>query len=82
MKAVPKQAIVDYTVTELESIIRKMMAERKLPASAMDVILTRIVAKIREEEIGEYAATLILEMAEEDKEGGKDEKVDQESGNV
>lgn len=81
MKEVPKQAIVDYTATELETIIRKMMAERKLPASAMDVILTRITTKIREEEIGEYAATLILEMAE-DKEGGKDEKVDQENGNV
>lgn len=81
MKAVPKQAIVDYTVTELETIIRKMMAERELPASAMDVILIRITAKIREEEIGEYAAALISEMTE-DKEGGKDEKVDQESRDV
>lgn len=57
------------------------MAERELPASAMDVILTRITAKIREEEIGEYAAALISEMAE-DKERGRDEKMDQENGNV
>lgn len=82
MKQVPKQAIVDYTATELENITRKMMAERELPASAMDVILTRITAKIREEEIREYAAALISVMTEENKEGDKDEKVDQKNGYV